>query len=139
MEQAVFDETPDTIIHLGDHAADAEALREMFPRIPMISVPGNCDFCLAEPQTTTAELGGVRFFITHGHTLGVKMGTTRLVYAAQEEQAAVALFGHTHCAMHEIVGDVHLLNPGACGGGRPSYGVIEIAKDKSITCEIHSL
>lgn len=139
MEKAVYEITPDHIIHLGDHLADAEALAEIFPRIPMTSVPGNCDLRSAEPQTATVELGGVRFFVTHGHTLGVKYGLMRLDYAAREALAEVALFGHTHCAMYDCTDGLHLLNPGACGGGRPTCGVVEIDRDRRITCKILNL
>ena len=34
---------PDTIVHLGDHYDDAEAMKEEYPRIPLYQVPGNCD------------------------------------------------------------------------------------------------
>lgn len=136
MERAVFDETPDRIIHLGDVARDAQKLREMFPRIPMTSVPGNCDHDPVTPPVQTETFGGVRFLITHGHTLGVKFSALNLTLAALEAGAQVALYGHTHRAALDEHGSVTILNPGAAGGASPSYGVVEIGADKAISCRI---
>lgn len=135
MEKAVFDETPDHILHLGDKLNDARALRERFPRIPMTAVPGNCDLGAIDPPVLVQELGGVRFLITHGHVHGVKMGLMRLSYAAMEAGAQVAVYGHTHIAAHREECGVHLLNPGAAGGGCPSYGVIELENGR-VSCRI---
>ena len=44
MVRAVEREKPDGIIHLGDCWRDAEELHELFPRLPLEQVPGNCDF-----------------------------------------------------------------------------------------------
>ena len=34
---------PQAIVHLGDYYDDAEALKELYPQIPLHQVPGNCD------------------------------------------------------------------------------------------------
>lgn len=134
MEQAVSQEQPHCIIHLGDRQRDAERLRELYPYTDFISVPGNCDLGALDEPVVVAELGGVRFFITHGHLHGVKMGLLRLYYAAREAGAAVAVYGHTHIANHEIMDSVQLLNPGAAGGTRPSYGIIQAEQGKILSC-----
>lgn len=139
MEKAVFDETPDYIFHLGDKTMDGEKLREMFYRIPFISVPGNCDFAGIEPPVRIEELGGIRFLITHGHLHGVKTGMLRFLLAAKQAQAQVAVFGHTHLAAYEQVDGIHILNPGAAGGGNPSCGVIEIDLNGGVSCRIVKL
>ena len=43
MARAVECEKPDGIIHLGDCWRDAEELHELFPRLPLEQVPGNCE------------------------------------------------------------------------------------------------
>lgn len=134
MEQAVSLEQPHCIIHLGDRQRDAEQLRELYPRMDFISVPGNCDLGAQDTAVVVAELAGVRFFITHGHQHGVKSGLLRLYYAAREAGASVAVYGHTHVASHEVINDVHLLNPGAAGGAKPSYGIIEAEQGKILSC-----
>jgi len=136
MEKAVFDESPDHIVHLGDRLRDAESLREKFCRIPFTAVPGNCDLMSVEQPVRIEEIGGVRFLITHGHIHGVKTGMLRFSMAAREAQVQAALFGHTHAACWEELDGIHYLNPGAAGGGKPSYGVIEIKNGSIASCRI---
>lgn len=136
MEKAVFDETPDYIVHLGDKIKDSEKLQEIFYRIPFVSVPGNCDLGCIEQPVRIEEIGGVRFLITHGHIHGVKMGMLRFTLAAREARVQVALYGHTHVAAYEQLHGIHILNPGAIGGGNPSYGVIEIDKTGGVSGRI---
>jgi predicted phosphodiesterase len=37
----------------------------------------------------------------------------KLWYAAREREAAVALYGHTHCETVEVVHGIQMINPGA--------------------------
>lgn len=136
MEQTVSAQLPDQIIHLGDRREDAEALAELFPRIPVCMVSGNCDYDFVNPPVIVTQFGGVRFLVTHGHTLGVKGGPLRLLYAAEERQVQAALFGHTHSACYEPYHGIHVLNPGAAGGCSPSCGLIEISDGKITSCRI---
>ena len=126
MIRAVEWEQPDHIIHLGDHDRDAMRLAERYPEIPLWSVCGNCDYG-AGPEKIVDTLGGVRFYITHGHTLRVKYGLLRADLAAREAEANVLLFGHTHRALCDWHNGLWLLNPGSCSGMGPvTYGVIEL-------------
>ena len=138
MEQAVFAETPDCIVHLGDKRRDGEMLQKKFCRIPYIGVPGNCDFAGEEPAVIVKDFQGVRILITHGHCHAVKFGLLRLGLAASEAGASVALYGHTHCAAHDLFEGIQLFNPGAASGGDPSYGVVEIS-DGFAACRIIKL
>ena len=55
----------------------------------------------------TVQLGPVKAFITHGHLYNVTRNTVdSLVYAAQEQGAKIALFGHTHSAYNGEAGGV---------------------------------
>ena len=139
MEQAVFQEGPDYILHLGDKQKDGLTLREKFCRIPFLGVPGNCDYAPLDPSVAVTELNGVRFFVTHGHVHGVKTGLMRLCYAAEEAGAQVAVYGHTHIACVQNVDGLWLLNPGTAGGGKPSYGVVEISNKQEISCRVEYL
>ena len=58
MVDAVTAELPDQIIHLGDVEPDAEELRRLFPRVPVASVPGNCDFGSTSDVTLQFTLAG---------------------------------------------------------------------------------
>ena len=49
------------------------------------------------------------------------------MYAAQEQQADIFLFGHTHKIFSETRNGVAMLNPGSIGDYRyPTYGIVEI-------------
>ena len=43
MVQAIEEEKPDQVIHLGDLMSDAEELSWRFQTLPICMVPGNCD------------------------------------------------------------------------------------------------
>ena len=127
MCEAVRREKPDYVFHLGDYDRDAEDLEREFPMLPIVSVRGNCDYSSHTPVLRMVPLADRRFFLCHGHTYGVKSGYLRAAYAAEEQDADVLLFGHTHEAYLEDTGGLLIMNPGSCGYGyRPTYGRILI-------------
>lgn len=132
---------PDVIIHLGDYERDAQELREEFPELPLYSVCGNCDIYPSAPETELVPLGAVKAFITHGHLYNVHYGRLdSLVYAAQEQGAKLALFGHTHEALYEELGGVQVLNPGTAGKGRElTWAAVQVFDNGGIICEIKPL
>ena len=94
MEQCVERVQPQVILHLGDCVRDAQRLEERYPDIPLLGVPGNCDYGgLDQPERLT-ELGGVRILMMHGHTRRVKSGPMAAIYAARECGADILLFGN---------------------------------------------
>lgn len=133
MRKAIKKEKPDYVFHLGDHDRDAEELEREFPLLPIVAVRGNCDSWGSDsPLTRLIPIGGLRLFLCHGHTLGVKGGLLRASYAAREQEADILLYGHTHEAHSETdPSGLVLFNPGACGySWSPSYGCLTIAGDK---------
>ena len=132
---------PDAIIHLGDHDRDTEVLLREFPEIPLYSVCGNCDMASLAPERLVVSLGPVKAFLTHGHLYKVRWGRLdSLVYAAQEEGAQLALFGHTHEPLYKELGGVTILNPGTAGKGRtPTWALLQVFDNGGIACEIRAL
>lgn len=132
---------PDMVIHLGDHDSDAVRVRLQYPDIPVYSVCGNCDFPATAPETALVPIGSVKAFITHGHLYNVKyIGPGRLAYAAMEQGAQIAMFGHTHVPMQEQMGDVLVINPGTAGkGGFYTWALVEVTDDGQILCSINEL
>lgn len=128
---------PNEIVHLGDCISDAQSLSCVFPDIPMLMVPGNCDFCIGQPDTLSLERNGALLVMAHGHQWRVKSGPTAAVTYAQGLGADILLYGHTHKAACWQVDNLWVLNPGSAGGrgARASCGVIEIRRN-SIHCEI---
>ena len=141
MEEAIRRTRPDVIIHLGDYDRDAAHLRQQFPEIPLYSVCGNCDMMPLSPARETVQLGPVKAFLTHGHLYSVKFGSVdSLVYAAMEQGASIALFGHTHEPMNRQFGGVSVINPGTVGKGRRlTWALLEIFDNGGIACDIKEL
>ena len=141
MIKAVRRSRPDVIIHLGDYDRDADVLRREFAEIPLYNVRGNCDRITMAPDWDVVPLGPIKAYIAHGHAFYVKFGRfDSLVYAAQEQGAQIAMFGHTHQAMQEEMGGVTLLNPGTAGSGRDlTWAMVEVFDNGGFTCEIREL
>ncbi len=126
MVDAVLAEDPAQIIHLGDVEPDARELSRLFPAIPVASVPGNCDLGSTDDPVKQFTLGGKKFFITHGHRYGVKLGYAKLVNTGMAAGADVVLFGHTHQAFETWLDGVLIANPGAVGYGGGNYAVLTL-------------
>lgn len=121
----------DLVFHLGDGQGDVSLLRARYPALPVLAVRGNCDSALSglRDRIFTQECGK-RFFLVHGHQLGVKSGLTRAVLAAREQGADVLLFGHTHEPLVDRAGGFYTLNPGSIGlgssRGKFTYGIVTV-------------
>ena len=119
---------PDHLIHLGDHYDDATAMTEEYPTIPMTQLPGNCDRYRCPPfvqEVLAQKIGGVYFFMTHGHRHMVKQRLDMLIHDARKCKAAAALYGHTHIAdCHQEEDGLLVFNPGSCGYFGGSAGLI---------------
>jgi putative phosphoesterase len=125
----------DLVIHLGDLVQDAQDLATAFPDLHFRMVLGNNDFGYRGLYEDILEAEGFRLYLTHGHLLGVKLDTDRLVARAKELHADVVLFGHTHKSLLRQAEGITLLNPGASRDFDGSCGVIEIENGK-LRCSI---
>ena len=105
-----YEHKVDAMIHCGDSELQSndEALQNF------IYVKGNCDSDAQFSNESVRELGGYRFFITHGHLYNVRMTLQNLSYKAEEVGANIVLFGHTHYVGSEFGADqVLYVNPGS--------------------------
>ena len=136
MRQSIDVLKPDAVIHLGDYFDDGEALAEEYPALRFHQVPGNCDKYRCSPfapRILNYDVGGVRLYMTHGHQHQVKSTISLLLADARKGKAQAALYGHTHVAdCHQEEDGLWVLNPGSCGHGGGSVGVIE-TENKTIT------
>lgn len=136
LERAYEKEQPDVMLHLGDGEADFSRLKQHAQFTTACGVRGNCDMGSRCDLTKTVEYDGYRFFMTHGHSYQVKFGLMRLYYAAQEVQADVALYGHTHIPHCDREGGLWMMNPGTISGfPQATYGLIEIT-DGVLACRL---
>ena len=129
----------DCIIHLGDCVEDTEDLRFLCPNIPVYQIRGNNDYDGMFPLQRTVTLGGKRLYLCHGHRHRVYYNTDQLYYSAAQEEADIALFGHTHVPYLENEGGIIVMNPGSITLPRSSsgktFGTIDIENGK-ITASI---
>lgn len=142
LRQAAALEKPDRVFFLGDVVRDIRRIAAAFPGLPIDAVLGNCDGYGGEegPEELETAVGGVRFFLTHGHRYRVKMGTGLLFRAGRDAGADVICFGHTHRAVCRQQEGIWLVNPGSIGGvGSPaSYAVAEVEQGK-VTVSVGNL
>lgn len=105
-------------------------MAEEFPTIPLYQVAGNCDeyrYFSPGPMILEQTIGGAKFYLTHGHRHHVKSGLWSLLQDARKAGVNAVLYGHTHVAdCHREEDGLWVLNPGACGYGAGSAGIIEL-------------
>ena len=142
MRCAIAAVKPNAVIHLGDHYDDASTLAEEYSHIRFHQVPGNCDRYRCPPDTPMImyySIGGVKFYMTHGHLHSVKSVLSRLLADARAKNAQAVLYGHTHIADCRQEEDLWILNPGTCSHADGSVGVIETDAGEIRSCKILQL
>ena len=132
---AIYDERPNTVIHLGDCSDDAEDISRLFPSLNLCFVRGNNEYAPTVPEEAFFLCEGVPVFAAHGHRFAVKSGTSLFAAAARKRGARLALFGHTHSPFLSEENELTVLNPGACGSDG-SYAVAEISNGKIISVKL---
>lgn len=139
MRTAVQAISPQALIHLGDYFDDGCVIGEENGHIPIYQVPGNCDRfrVFDKPEILCLPVFGVRLYMTHGHSHGVKSTLSRLVREARAMGAQAALYGHTHQAdCHREADGLWVINPGSCGSFGGTVAVLEIENEAITDCRI---
>ncbi len=131
---------PQAVVHLGDHYDDGETLKESYPGIAFYQVPGNCDRYRCPPnvpQILVDRVCCVDLYMTHGHRHNVKLYLGALERDARVCRVQAVLYGHTHAAdCRQEEDGLWVLNPGSCGYGGGSAGLIETENGKIKSCRI---
>ena len=131
---------PDAIVHLGDYFDDAEVLQEEYPNIRLFQVPGNCDRYRCPPsarEILIMPVCGVNLYMTHGHRHQVKSVLSLLLRDARASKVDAVLYGHTHIPDCRQESDgLWVLNPGSCGYGGGTAGLIETNDGKITGCSL---
>ncbi|UOF90211.1 metallophosphoesterase [Fodinisporobacter ferrooxydans] len=123
-------EQPDLVLHAGDHAADMQSFDTKHKSgRRVMSVAGNCDLPGVAELEKILDIGCFRVFLSHGHRYRVKENYLNLFYKAEEIQANVAVFGHTHVPTVFVEQGRLFVNPGSVslprGYRTPTYVVID--------------
>lgn len=140
MRRCIDTVKPETVIHLGDHYDDAEAMAEEYPHIRFYQVPGNCDRYRVRPGTAEIlipRIGGVDLYMTHGHKHSVKSYLGALLRDARKAGVQIVLYGHTHVPdCHQEEDGLWVLNPGSCGYFGGSAGLLEVKDGSILNCRL---
>lgn len=127
------------MIHCGDSELNYEA-QEL---AGFIKVAGNCDFDSNYPNEEIIYIDGVTIYITHGHLYNVKANLMNLAYRAEETNALVICFGHTHIAGVEKVNQQLFINPGSIRLPKKrvekTYAIMEWEQSDKIEVTFYSL
>lgn len=130
----------DGLLFLGDGMREFEDLQSLYPALPMIGVPGNCDYGYTGNHTKIYFCGSKKMMLTHGHFYHVKTGVEYLTDTARAAGAAAVLYGHTHRPVAEREADgLWRINPGSIGFSE-SYALMTVrGKEISVRlCELPS-
>lgn len=126
-----FKDQVDLFLHCGDsELPDSDPLWHTYQ-----VVCGNCDYGAQYPNHRTVETTTDRIYMTHGHLVDVRFGITTLGLQAQQADASIALFGHTHQIACEKVGGRLFLNPGSISQPRGPIQIKSFAIIKSTAKE----
>lgn len=78
-----------------------------------------------------AKIANKNILLTHGNEFGVYYSTEPLTNFAKQNNADIAIFGHTHCPT-EMLQQIYLLNPGSISLPRnmskPCFAILNITK-----------
>ncbi|MFE4426067.1 metallophosphoesterase family protein [Peribacillus butanolivorans] len=119
-----------TMIHCGDSELESkDPLMKDF-----LAVRGNCDYDATYPDDAVDDIGGKRFFLTHGHLYNIKMTLMNLSYKSEEIGADIICFGHSHAAGSELIDGKLFINPGSIrqprGRKEKTYAILDIGSDQ---------
>lgn len=112
----------DHVLHAGDFDS-ASAYDRVYDLADgnLTAVAGNADpLSLEVPDVATAEFGGVRFVVAHGHGGGLATYTDRVARIVRENGGDVGVSGHTHELADRTYDELRLLNPGSATGAAPA-------------------
>lgn len=118
----------DMMIHLGDNSDDADYIGRFF-KGRVLKVRGNCDFISTAPLELIEIIENKKVFISHGHKYGVKYGMGMFCDRAEEINADIALFGHTHESLCDYKRGIWFINPGSVAfprDGSRSIAIIDL-------------
>lgn len=95
------------------HCGDSELSKNDESIDQFIVVRGNCDYESLFHNDEVIDFQGTKFLVTHGHLYNVKSTLMNLKYKAEEVNANIVCFGHSHLLGIEKIGNILFLNPGS--------------------------
>ena len=104
-------------LHAGDYSQDGEYLAKL-AGVPVYAACGNCDgYETAAKIDEYLTLEDKQIWLTHGHHYSVKHNMNELYYWADQYEADLTVFGHTHIPVIKVYCGKHFINPGSAKYG----------------------
>ena len=144
LRYAIGQELPiDMLIHCGDVQGDLMQILGGDPPYAVTCVKGNTDAGNL-PLSRMLDVCGHRILVCHGHALGVRSGTERILQAAREQGCDVVCFGHTHIPVCREQDGILVLNPGSISLPRTddrkkTYAVLTLERGKAPKAQIRTI
>ncbi len=110
----------DLIIHAGDH----QMSHEWMIKNTDYFVDGNNDYGTIDKEVF--EIEGINFVLVHGDKYNVKQYehvSPELLTLAQQHNAKILIFGHSHIPLLEEVDNIYFLNPGSTSKPRGNANI----------------
>lgn len=111
----------DYFFHCGDSELSPD--HEIWSTFEVVK--GNCDYYSDYDTVKLIETKEDNILLTHGHLFNVNMTAEKLLYQAEEMQANIILYGHTHQLFATMLDDILLLNPGSISQPRGKYSYLK--------------
>lgn len=106
---AIYANEIDLWLHCGDSEFSADdPIWNVFK-----TVLGNMDIDYSLPFNRVEQFGEENLLIVHGHHHSVRLTLDYLNDLAQENDADVVFYGHTHIAQVDQIGNRYFINPGS--------------------------
>ena len=125
------------------HCGDSE-LMNFDPILKNVHVVrGNCDYDRSLPNELFIKIGQHTIYVTHGHMYGVKSSLDQLHARAQEMNAEIALYGHSHIAKADLKDNILMVNPGSLAYPRSrkekTYAIITLDRSQKHQVDFYHL
>ncbi|HIZ71521.1 MAG TPA: metallophosphoesterase [Candidatus Atopostipes pullistercoris] len=113
----IYEDEIDHWFHCGDSEfKSSHSLWDTFK-----TVNGNMDYRNEFPDYRVETVEDENFVIVHGHKHQVKFSFEALTELANENNARIVFYGHTHIANVTKENDIYFINPGSISQPRGSF------------------
>lgn len=132
----LYDKDIDFFIHAGDFSKDAMEIADVIDKKYYVCRGNNDYFDHKSKKEVVIKTPEHRIFLTHGHNYAVDLSLHNLTIKAKENNCDIAIFGHIHRYVNEMVDGVRILNPGSSSLPRDNVRSIMLVEEIGKRLEI---
>lgn len=113
----LYEDEVDLWLHCGDSEfMSSDKIWDYFQ-----TVKGNMDIDYSLPSVQEVQFDGENLLVVHGHRQRVGFTLDRLKELAENQEAQIVFYGHTHIAKVDQIGNKYFINPGSIAEPRGSF------------------